>query len=326
MDALISAYVSEGRAEEEYEESVSKIAESLEFKEGDSMSTTISPTQTEQPTASFDGCKTIQGFVAHLNPQLTSSDESIRYRAMLLISEILRLKPDMHVTPAALHLIILCFCRHLQDSSCIVPALGAIHTLIVHHGGDLSPKHNDTLEILETLIKDVQVQAMIQVVRQKALELVCLLLEHMHKSSMLDKGHIATAALLEGLMELGNGEKDPRCLLLFLRVHRYVPHFELHIAASETLQRRVFYSFACYFPITFEPAHDDPYGMTQESLISGLEQAFVGTPALAELAMPFLSENLVAGDGASAPAQEQGLRIMVGIILSYFPPSCLHCL
>lgn len=259
----------------------------------------------------------IHSFIAQLNPELTSEEDGVRYRATLLVCEILQAKPNLAVTPAALHLIILCFCQKLSDSACIVPALDALRTLVIHHGHKLGSKYRDASDILERLLKDIQVQAMIQVIRQKALDLACILLEYMSKSSMLDKSFTSSAEILEDLIALGDGEKDPRCLLLFLRVHKYISYFNECIRGNEALQKKVFYSFACYFPITFEPAADDPYGMTKESLTGALEEVFVGTPALLELVLSFLNEQI--STSSSEAAQSQGISVLVQLSKMYEP-------
>ena len=180
--------------------------------------------------------------------------------------------------------------------------LDALNTLIVHHGYAW-PKYNDAYDILERLLKDVQVQAMIQVIRQKALDLSCVLLGHMSKTPTWSERIVGNVEILEDMIALGDGEKDPRCLLLFLRIHKYVSYFNECIKANEALQKKIFYSFACYFPITFEPAPDDPYGMTKESLMSALEDVFVGTPALLGLVVSFLMEQINASSSKAAQSK-----------------------
>eukprot|EP01034_Spumella_vulgaris_P021281 gene21281-27304_t len=65
-------------------------------------------------------------------------------------------------------------------------------------------------------------------------------------------------------------EKDPRCLLQALQVvGQVVVLFGDNVSGA--LAERVFDSASCYFPITFMPPPDDPFGITPEALIAALD-------------------------------------------------------
>jgi len=53
----------------------------------------------------------------------------------------------------------------------------------------------------------------------------------------------------------------------------------------------------CYFPITFRPPPDDPYGISTEQLTLALRRCLVASPVLAPHAMPLLLEKLAAAGG-----------------------------
>lgn len=65
-----------------------------------------------------------------------------------------------------------------------------------------------------------------------------------------------------------DGEKDPRCLILCLRVLGKTQ--DLFPQASDELAEACFDVTACYFPITFTPPPNDPYGITPEMLSHAL--------------------------------------------------------
>jgi DNA repair/transcription protein MET18/MMS19 len=44
----------------------------------------------------------------------------------------------------------------------------------------------------------------------------------------------------------------------------------------------LFQACACYFPITFKPPPNDPYGVTQEGLILGLRRCLYASPHFAK--------------------------------------------
>ena len=111
---------------------------------------------------------------------------------------------------------------------------------------------------------------------------------------------------MQGLLASVQGEKDPRCLVLSLRIIRRALHIFASplssamndrgqkgvsstsssssssslLASNEdgdvgVLMERVFESLACYFPITFTPPEDDPHGITPQQLQRALFEALV---------------------------------------------------
>lgn len=71
-----------------------------------------------------------------------------------------------------------------------------------------------------------------------------------------------------GVLDCMEGEKDPRCLILCLRVLGRTQ--ALFPQASDELAEACFDVTACYFPITFTPPPNDPYGITPEMLSHAL--------------------------------------------------------
>ncbi|CAG8724917.1 11146_t:CDS:2, partial [Scutellospora calospora] len=53
----------------------------------------------------------------------------------------------------------------------------------------------------------------------------------------------------------------------------------------------------CYFPITFKPPPDDPYGITANDLKIALRECLSATPHFSKLAMPLLVEKLASSSG-----------------------------
>jgi DNA repair/transcription protein MET18/MMS19 len=67
---------------------------------------------------------------------------------------------------------------------------------------------------------------------------------------------------LSGYIRLADGEKDPRNLMVAFAIARVIG-IEFDIAThAEALFDIVF----CYFPISFRPPPDDPYGITADDL------------------------------------------------------------
>ena len=89
---------------------------------------------------------------------------------------------------------------------------------------------------------------------------------------------------LDGYILLAEGEKDPRNLLLAFAIARVLLiEFEIaaHVevgacmrpcvqSASISMSQDLFNITFCYFPITFRPPPDDPYGITSDDLKNAL--------------------------------------------------------
>lgn len=83
---------------------------------------------------------------------------------------------------------------------------------------------------------------------------------------------------LDGYISLAEGEKDPRNLLVAFAIARVLliefdakRHIEVgqRSVGSEQdslREQQLFNITFCYFPITFRPPPDDPYGITAEDL------------------------------------------------------------
>lgn len=83
---------------------------------------------------------------------------------------------------------------------------------------------------------------------------------------------------LDGYINLAEGEKDPRNLLVAFAIARVVliefdihRHVEVLTFSSQSDQRLIapqtlFNITFCYFPITFRPPPNDPYGITTDDL------------------------------------------------------------
>jgi hypothetical protein len=71
-----------------------------------------------------------------------------------------------------------------------------------------------------------------------------------------------------GLAGAIEGEKDPRCLLVCLNL------VQLTLQAFEGIEDNHFEDLfevtACYFPISFNPPPNDPYGITKADLVNSL--------------------------------------------------------
>lgn len=73
-----------------------------------------------------------------------------------------------------------------------------------------------------------------------------------------------------GYIDLADGEKDPRNLMLAFAIAR-VMLIEFDVGSHI---EDIFNITFCYFPITFRPPPDDPYRITSEDLKKTLRLVF----------------------------------------------------
>jgi len=91
-----------------------------------------------------------------------------------------------------------------------------------------------------------------------------------------------------GITDLVAGEKDPRNLVLVFSMLRVVM-IEWDITRhTETLFDAVY----AYFPITFRPPPNDPYGITAQDLKDKLRDCLASTPFLGPYTFPSLLDRL----------------------------------
>ncbi|KAG5652051.1 hypothetical protein H0H81_006471 [Sphagnurus paluster] len=102
-------------------------------------------------------------------------------------------------------------------------------------------------------------------------------------------------AFVGGYIFLAEGEKDPRNLLIALAIARVIL-IEFDISDHVESLFNITY---CYFPITFRPPPNDPYGITTEDLQEALRGCLSASPLFGPLAVPIWSEKLTAGSPAT---------------------------
>jgi DNA repair/transcription protein MET18/MMS19 len=94
--------------------------------------------------------------------------------------------------------------------------------------------------------------------------------------------------LLVGLTDLVSGEKDPRNLMIIFSMSRVIM-MEWDIKSHAEV---LFDSVYAYFPITFRPPPDDPYGITAQDLKDRLRDCLSASKLLAPYVIPNLLDKL----------------------------------
>ena len=215
--------------------------------------------------------------------------------------------------PATIHLFVVFFCHRLSDYPSIVPSLSALLALVRFHAKSFNPKYCDILDIFQTVFKELEIGALAQTIRQKVFDLFLAILTSPciqteknsdRKSFSIDLfgSEEICLEIFIGLISCMEGEKDPRCLVAAMTMlQKGVKYFsylfdekkppEDSLKIDDALEK-LFDSVACYFPITFAPPADDPYGVTTEALILALENVLCAHSSLHKHVLPFLVDHL----------------------------------
>ena len=268
----------------------------------------------------------------------------------MLLANLLHLSElqQLHFEPAVVHLFVVFFSHRLSDYPSIVPSLHALLALIKYHAESFNPKYSDILDIFQTIFKEIDVGSLAQTIRQKVFDLFLAILssecvQSQSKDIADKKSHNielfgSEAVCLEiftGLVVSMEGEKDPRCLVAALKLLELgIKHFSFlfdHSTGStgnegliggslpsDGIIEKLFDSVACYFPITFSPPEDDPFGVTTESLIQSLENVFCAHSALHKHVLPFLVDHLT-DETTLGRVQATNLLARLGTFEEYSP-------
>lgn len=240
----------------------------------------------------------MEALIQALGQHLTSTDDKVRARATQLLAEVLSRLPELPLTVNAVQLLMDFFADRLADYPSASACLQALLALESNHAKKIASPAV-TITLVQKMVKSLHVPQLSQAMRKKCFELMQLALGQKHVVDVLvavpaaseeeDQGRLFAQAFLNAM----EGEKDPRNLLLCLQIARELmaklaPVFDRH----DSLLQQYFDVISCYFPITFTPPPNDPYGITSEELILSLRKAFAASDLLAKHVLPFLLEKL----------------------------------
>ncbi|KDO29633.1 hypothetical protein SPRG_05586 [Saprolegnia parasitica CBS 223.65] len=222
----------------------------------------------------------IQGLGAHL----THVQDKRRARATLLLAEVLTRLPDLRLSSDTAHLLLTFFLERLKDGPSMAACLKALVALISLHAALLPA--NDAWTVVETLLNlPTPIASLSQSMRKQSFELLQLIVR---RGALGDhEGRV----LMDGFLRAMSGEKDPRNLLFCLRFAAELLTTYANVVDAD-VAKGFFDATSCYFPITFRPPPNDPYGITSEDLVLALRSVFVGHDSLAKHVLPMVLDKL----------------------------------
>lgn len=232
------------------------------------------------------GKATLLHVVKNLGEFLTSENEDIRGKGVELLSSVLQKCPSDKLTKQTVHVLITFYCDKLDDVDTIIPALKGLVPLV----SSVNCTDEDAIRVLLSLFQNINMRAHVQSNRLLVFKIVDGLLA-LHREALKNMGN----DFLRGYLRLAEGEKDPRNLMIAFSIARVILiEFDISNCVDD------FFDITfCYFPISFRPPPDDPYGITAEDLKKSLRSCLSATPRFGPLAIPLFLEKLSAGSGAT---------------------------
>ncbi|CAL1714198.1 unnamed protein product [Somion occarium] len=220
--------------------------------------------------------------VKALGEYLTSEEDDQRTKGVEFLSSVLARFPREKLNRQSVRVLVTFYCGKLEDTETIIPALKGLVALVA------APTFTstDAVEVVRALFRHVKMKVLIQAQRFLVFTIIDTLLAN-HREAF--KGMVKE--FLDGYIAIAEGEKDPRNLLLAFAIARVIL-IEFDISAHvEDLFNITF----CYFPITFRPPPDDPYGITSDDLKNALRACLNATPSFGPWAIPLFLEKVTAG-------------------------------
>ncbi|KAF7971317.1 hypothetical protein HWV62_21494, partial [Athelia sp. TMB] len=229
---------------------------------------------------------TLVDIVKGLGEYLTSEDDAIRTKGVECLSQVLKSCPADKITRQHTRVLVTFMCGKLDDTETIIPALSALVTL----AGLPTCTSQEALEICRGLFRNVKMTSLTAPNRFNVFSIVDVMMAK-QRDALKSMGE----EFLKGYVGIAESEKDPRNLLTAFAIDRVIL-VEFDIASNlEALFNIVF----CYYPISFRPPANDPYGIGADDLKLALRLCMCATPLFGPLAIPVYLEKLAAGSPKS---------------------------
>ncbi|KAJ7625679.1 ARM repeat-containing protein [Roridomyces roridus] len=220
------------------------------------------------------------GVVKALGPYLTSEQDDLRTKGVDFLATVIGRCPEKTLNRQAVKVLTAFFCDKLDDTETIVPGLKGLLPLPPICAS------SDALVIIKAIFAHVNMRALVQSVRFFVFSIIEGLLSTIEKSMM--------GEFIVPYIRLAEGEKDPRNLLLAFAIARVILTEFDPTDNIEALSNIIF----CYFPITFRPPPNDPYGITSDDLRVALRRCISANAGFGPFAVPIFLEKLAAGSPA----------------------------
>lgn len=246
---------------------------------------------------------TLLDLVGILGEYLTQENDSVRSRGTECLAETLKRVSPSKLTKAQVSVTCEFLCDRIDDEVSLAHVVAGLMSVINMEA--FSKTSVDT--ILDSAVK-INMRKHNQSTRYAVFQLLELILTKFG-AFLKTKG----TKFIDTFVHLTTGEKDPRNLLISFNISNKILH-EFDISKNQKLIEDLFDVTFCYFPITFEPPKNDPYGITAADLKQALRRSLSANGVFAEEAFPRLVEKL---NSSSESVKKDTLETILACVKSY---------
>ncbi|KAJ6129581.1 hypothetical protein N7512_002361 [Penicillium capsulatum] len=243
---------------------------------------------------------TLIEIVQQLGEYINDEDPILRGKAVSFLTSVIKALSPRFLSRQQIQVLTTFFCDRIEDG-------GAVAGLETLQSLDRFTKEmaTETAQALFSNFQDLQSRSQSQ--RFHVYQLLNELMSR-HRTALREMGEIS----LVGVVDIMTGEKDPRNLMVVFSILKVVMvewDIENHVEL-------LFDSVYNYFPITFRPPPNDPYGITAQDLKGRLQECISATSKFAPHSIPALLDKL---DSTSPNVKKDALNSLIACIQSYDP-------
>ncbi|XP_071709940.1 MMS19 nucleotide excision repair protein homolog [Rutidosis leptorrhynchoides] len=254
---------------------------------------------------------TLESLVIEMDMYLTTTDNIIRARGILLLAELLTRLSSKTLENKTVHSLIIFFANNLSDWRVLRGALVGCLALLRRKIDTGAINGDDASAVAKSFMHNLQVQSLGQHDRKLCFEILeCLIVRY--PDSVLAMGDDFVYVICESI----DDEKDPQCLLITFHLVEMLARLYPESSTSLTSYAEdLFNILGSYFPIHFTHPKGE-YDVKREELSKALMLAFASTPLFEPFSIPLLLEKL----SSSLPsAKIESLKYLSCCTVKYSP-------
>lgn len=243
--------------------------------------------------------------IVSLRDYLTSQDLNRRRKALCCLSTVLSKLPDDKLLKNEVSVVLSFYASKIDDTLMMKETLSGIFFLVKMKF--LSVTEVD--HILDILKNKYDPSSHLAATRYFAFKILDATYTRFGIKLVQDER--LADLFVQTFLHVGNGEKDPRNLLLSFQLNKLISS---NWKNMEKFREDLFDILFCYFPITFKPPKDDPYKISNADLKIALRSAISSSPLFAEDAFGNLTDKLAA----SSPSVKNDTLLTINACIDKF--------
>ncbi|KAI9483867.1 MAG: Dos2-interacting transcription regulator of RNA-Pol-II-domain-containing protein [Benjaminiella poitrasii] len=223
-----------------------------------------------------------------LGEYLVHENDSIRSKAISLLSYVMNHCEQTQLNESSVSVLVSFYCSRLSDTSSVPNLMTGLNALT--HRFDQF-KTECTKIVVQSLNHDIFVQTFPHITRNTTFKVFQNLLDY----HLDDLKQGLENDFISGFLRSTTGEKDPRNLMtVYSTIQKIIKSLDITHHTED-----LFDATFCYFPITFRPPPDNPYGITAKDLKLNLRKCMAATPLFSTYALPLLLQKLSITSGSA---------------------------